>query len=157
MSRDLARTEVTPQWKPEKPKGKRPRKPIREKASPARWEKIRAAKCQHCLACGTSAGHIHGHHMVERGSPHFGSDTENNIIGLCAACHEAYHSQGYGSLVRRTVRERLTKDELDYIGTHTYDGWVDNYLWRLVPVSNDEEARELPRGLTVAQTWRDFA
>lgn len=50
-----------------------------------------------CAACGARAGSIH--HIVQKGSPHFGDDVLENLLGLCGdgttGCHGAYHGTPY--------------------------------------------------------------
>jgi hypothetical protein len=50
-----------------------------------------------CAACGVVADSAH--HVVQKGSPHFGDDVEENVVGLCghgtARCHGAFHGSPY--------------------------------------------------------------
>jgi 5-methylcytosine-specific restriction endonuclease McrA len=41
-----------------------------------------------CQQCGQTRD-LHVHHIQSRG--HLGSDTEGNLITLCALCHQTYH------------------------------------------------------------------
>jgi hypothetical protein len=59
-----------------------------------------------CVACGTSNGQLHHHHMVPRvlGGP----DTADNMLTLCAPCHDKMH--------RLQVKGLLNMDTLVEIG-----------------------------------------
>lgn len=140
MSDDLARRDVTPYWKPvqtERPAGA-PKKKARHSAGQKRWAEIRAAKCQSCRCCGALADtvHIHAHHLVRKGSPYFGSDTESNIVGLCSDCHRELHDQNT-ERIRKVLRVRLTMAEVEYADERAYDGYLDDRLWRIRPVVTD--------------------
>jgi 5-methylcytosine-specific restriction endonuclease McrA len=55
-------------------------------ASPKQWAAIAAAKQGRCRVCA----HVPPnelHHLVPRGTPHFGSDVPENIAPLCPECH----------------------------------------------------------------------
>lgn len=45
-----------------------------------------------CQRCGTS-NDLHVHHVKSRSS--FGDDTLENLIALCAKCHETLHRRTY--------------------------------------------------------------
>lgn len=135
MNGDLARDDVTPYWKPiqtERPAGSVKKKP-RHKASAKRWGQIRERKCQSCRACGTTDGHIQAHHVVRKGSPYFGQDTENCIIGLCSECHDELHTRNT-LRIRKVIRCALTAAEVDYADYRAYTGYVDDRYWRIRPV-----------------------
>ena len=57
----------------------------RQVASPARWQRIIAAKRGPCRVCGVGGWTIQYHHLVPR--VHGGADTEDNIVPLCLADH----------------------------------------------------------------------
>ena len=61
------------------------RRYTRKVASPKRWQAIIAAKRGSCRCCPATVG-IQFHHLVPRAIG--GSDTESNIVPLCAGCHE---------------------------------------------------------------------
>lgn len=68
-------------WKP----GKEAKaKPARSKRAP-----LQAA----CVSCGRAANNRH--HVVQKGSPHFGEDVPENLAPLCGTgttgCHGAFH------------------------------------------------------------------
>lgn len=50
-----------------------------------------------CAACGVIASNAH--HVIQKGSPHFGDDVAGNIVGLCGTgtmrCHGAMHGSPY--------------------------------------------------------------
>lgn len=82
-----------------------------------------------CAACGRTAGGIH--HIVQRGSPHFGDDVIENLLGLCGSgttgCHGAVHGSPYvievewageGIVERRVVERRTTRWVAERIGEH---------------------------------------
>lgn len=60
---------------------------------------IRSAKLifDECAACGAPATNIH--HVVSKGSPHFGDDVRQNFVGICGSgttgCHGAFHGSPY--------------------------------------------------------------
>lgn len=91
---------------------------------------IRALKATACRCCPNAAGlAIHSHHLVRRGAPHFGEWVAENIVGLCAACHDALHRGD--EQVKRTLRVRLTAAEVRYTDARAYRGYVDDHLWRV--------------------------
>ena len=57
----------------------------REVASPARWQRLIAAKRGPCRVCERPHFDIQYHHLVPR--VHGGADTEDNIVPLCVTCH----------------------------------------------------------------------
>lgn len=50
-----------------------------------------------CVSCGRRPSNVH--HIIERGSPHFGDDVAPNLLLLCgsgtARCHGATHGSPY--------------------------------------------------------------
>jgi len=50
-----------------------------------------------CAACGAPAANAH--HVVQKGSPHFGDDVEENLLPICGSgttrCHGAIHGSPY--------------------------------------------------------------
>lgn len=139
--RDLARETVTPYWKTvqtEKPAGA-PKKKPRHKAGQKRWAEIKAKKCAACLCCQVRAedGHyIHAHHLVRKGAPYFGADTESNVVGLCSDCHRELHDQNT-ERIRKVMRVRLTVAEVAYADEKAYEGYLDDRLWRIRPIVTD--------------------
>lgn len=87
-----------PDWKPTKAKKA---KPTRGKRPPMR---------NACVACGVIA--TNRHHVIQKGSPHFGEDIEENLAPLCGSgtsgCHGAFHGNPW---VDKTGH-RWTADEV---------------------------------------------
>lgn len=54
-----------------------------------------------CAACGVAASNAH--HVIQKGSPHFGDDVAGNIVGLCGTgtmrCHGAMHGSPYNHVL----------------------------------------------------------
>lgn len=117
-------------------------KPKRTVASPQRKAEIRAKKATSCRCCPNPDGlKIHAHHIVRAGAPHFGSWTENNIVGLCAACHKDLHDKNSrGEKIRKILRVRLTDAEVRYGDDKAYEGFVDDEYWRIRPKVTDGAA-----------------
>lgn len=132
--------DVTPDFKPAPSAGGVGRKkPKRGQASRSRIAEIRAKKATTCRVCPNPDGlAIHAHHIVRRGAPWFGEWSENNICGLCTACHEALHKGDWK--VRKILRFRLTDAEVRYADWRAYEGYVDDRLWRIRPVVEDGTA-----------------
>lgn len=131
--------DVTPDWRPRAEGGIGKPKPRRTSASPKRIAEIRAKKAQECRCCPNPDGlAVHAHHVVKRGAPHFGQWTENNIVGLCAACHDALHRGD--DRVKKILRVRLTQAEVAHTDWRAYEGYVDDRLWRIRPVVEDGTA-----------------
>lgn len=87
-----------------KPK-RRPRKQIRiidRSATKRKMARDRLCRC----GCGRLANH--GHHVIQKGSPHFGDDVEENIIPTYFICHGEWHDG-------KKVRFLLKKEEIDYV------------------------------------------
>lgn len=117
-------------------------KPKRTAASPQRKAEIRAKKATACRCCPNPDGlKIHAHHIVRAGAPHFGSWTENNILGLCAACHKDLHDKNArGVKIRKILRVRLTDAEVRYGDDKAYEGFVDDEYWRIRPAVTTGDA-----------------
>jgi hypothetical protein len=104
-----------------------------------RIAEIRAKKAAGCRVCPNPDGlAVHSHHLVRRGAPWFGEWTENNIVGLCAACHGDLHRGD--DRVKKILRVRLTASEVTYTDWRAYEGYVDDRLWRIRPVVEDGTA-----------------
>src|SRR5262249_49793873 len=76
-------------------------------------EAVRAFLVSHraCAACGDPAGNAH--HILQKGSPHFGDDVPGNLLPICGTgtrlCHGAFHGTPYihaKVVARRWVKER---------------------------------------------------
>lgn len=85
-----------------------------------------------CAACGSPPGSVH--HVIQRGSPHFGDDVPGNLILLCGSgsdrCHGAWHGSPYtvkwdrfedrrdqewvATRIGRTIRDRRP-DVIEYV------------------------------------------
>lgn len=91
------------------------RTPIRKVSSLA---SKRATVGKECVACGHAAANAH--HVVPKGSPHFGDDVDENLAPLCgsgsARCHGAFHGSPY---VDATGRRWTKKDVAKGIA-----GWI---------------------------------
>lgn len=66
-----------------------------------------------CRFCGNPAEDPH--HILYRSLS--GDDTENNIVGLCRACHDILHFAAGPEYeqVRRGIGESLTREEIRYV------------------------------------------
>jgi hypothetical protein len=81
-----------------------------------------------CRACGKPASN--GHHLVPKGSPHFGDDVEDNVIPLCGSgttgCHGRVHA--WDMEARRAIGARLSESEVGYVrhrlGREAGDEWL---------------------------------
>lgn len=84
--------QVTPDPKPTRRKGNRPRRIIDHEAT--RAATLADPECAACYGPGAN-----GHHVVPKGAPHFGDDVAENIINLCgtgtSGCHGAWHGNPY--------------------------------------------------------------
>lgn len=132
-----------PRWKPEPSMGGTGNpKPKRNVASPERKAEIRAKKATSCRCCPNPDGlKIHAHHIVLASAPHFGQWTENNILGLCAACHKDLHDLNKrGEKIRKILRVRLTDSEVKYADQRAYEGYVDDTYWRIRPAVTTGDA-----------------
>ena len=67
-------------------------KPEAHRLDPESYEKLRQAVLRRdgwrCQQCGRTTN-LHVHHILFRGR--LGSDSMENLITLCALCHEGYH------------------------------------------------------------------
>lgn len=86
------------------------RRYTRRVASPARWQRIIDAKRGLCRVCETDR-HIQFHHLVPRAIG--GSDTESNIVPLCAVCHGLVTSRAGWAC--KKLRLSLTDAEYAYM------------------------------------------
>jgi 5-methylcytosine-specific restriction endonuclease McrA len=85
------------------------RRPKRVRASKARWEQIAEKKQGPCRVCqGRPPNQLH--HLVPRSQG--GSDTEANIVPLCADCHRRV--TGYDRAACALLRVSLTDLEYAY-------------------------------------------
>lgn len=50
-----------------------------------------------CACCGGQASNVH--HVIQKGSPHFGDDVPGNFLAICGSgtmgCHGAIHGSPY--------------------------------------------------------------
>lgn len=83
----------------------------RKVASPARWQRIIAAKRGPCRVCGGAPWAVEFHHLVAR--VHGGSDTEANIVPLCRDCHGLVTRRDSGAA--RKLLTSLTDAEYSYL------------------------------------------
>ena len=88
--------DVTPIPKPPKrqSKSKRGINPQKEKHSGiVDPDAVKAARRSYCVYCGLSKSSMtyHVHHIVKRSQA--GGDVEDNLINLCAECHERAHNR----------------------------------------------------------------
>lgn len=91
-------------YSPNPKPGKRKRKAIRVIDTSARDRKLSKDGMCRC-DCGRLASD--GHHIVRKGSPHFGDDVEDNIMPLYHECHMSWHDGRLNYL-------RLTESEKQY-------------------------------------------
>jgi 5-methylcytosine-specific restriction endonuclease McrA len=120
--------DVTPDWKADtlERAGARRKKYRRKVASPKRWAAILDAKVSECRACG-GREQLDAHHIVRKGSPFFGDDTESNVIGLCRACHDDFHRGD--KKVRKILRYRFTDEETAYATQRGGETYLDERYW----------------------------
>lgn len=102
---------------------RRRRKQIRQKSPKAlaavalRADGCQAARLPLLLSprCGKPTGSLH--HVVPKGAPHFGDDTEDNLLALCghgtAGHHGGWHNGGHAE--RRLVGLGLGRPHLLYV------------------------------------------
>jgi len=68
-------------------------------------------KSRECVACGAAASNAH--HVVQKGSPHFGDDVEANLLPLCgtgtSGCHGATHGSPYVRDGHRWTAEKVNR------------------------------------------------
>ena len=116
-----------------------PKPEKRAVASKPEWDAILAAKLvgQPCRGgCNLPPWSLHAHHLVPRAQR--GGDDKANIVGLCFACHMAWHEHSQDwQRVASSIRASLLPAEVDYIETHKGRDWLDKHY----PV-------ESPHGLT---------
>lgn len=90
-----------------------PRPVKRHKASPAEWRSIREALLPtDCRVCHTQrASHLH--HVASRAQG--GDDIRENLLPVCASCHDLIHGRSDWALSQ--VRDRITENPsmLDYL------------------------------------------
>lgn len=106
--------DVEPDWKPEKGKASsrkgtnRARRIVDRKAS-----KTALLTERHCVACGRPGANAH--HVVPKGSPHFGDDVVENLVTLCGSgtsgCHGAHHGNPYKVEVRKPSGDHVVYAE----------------------------------------------
>lgn len=93
-----------------------PKKYRRDVAGGKRWQQIANAKTGPCRVCGAPPQMTTFHHIVPRGSPYFGSDTEANIAPLCGTgttgCHGLIEARDQATA--RVFVARLSDAEYSY-------------------------------------------
>lgn len=110
-----------------------PYKPVRDK----RWEtpagagrekvrregKCRVGKDAHPECMVTWA--LHRHHLV--GKDRNGDDVDENLIPLCHACHDAFHSSIFAPAIAAAIRASMLEVELRFVLEHPEGGaeWLD--------------------------------
>lgn len=101
---------VTPHPKPERRKGNAP---IRIRYTGAVLRKC--LRERECRRCGYAAGS--GHHIVPKGSPHFGDDVEENVVPLCGSGTTGCHGEveRHVEAACREVGAKLRDDEIAYV------------------------------------------
>jgi ATP-dependent DNA helicase RecQ len=78
-----------------------------DQTSSPSWSALRVAVLQRdggrCVECGTEVQHAgaHVHHVIPRAFG--GTDTEDNLVALCSACHAGKHLNLQVSLARRLI------------------------------------------------------
>lgn len=77
-------------FKPDPKPAKRKRKRIRV-IDPAAIKR-KMLRFPICRSAGCNKLATDPHHIVRKGSPHFGDDVEDNILPLCHECHYEYHA-----------------------------------------------------------------
>lgn len=69
-----------------------------------------------CAACGRAAANAH--HIVQKGSPHFGDDVEGNLLPICGSgtmgCHGAIHGTPYE--VQVAFRSWTERRDAEWVG-----------------------------------------
>lgn len=88
-------TEGSEHARPDPKPARTPRRKIRVLDAKAIVRKLLRDRA--CRSCGKPTGNAH--HLVQKGAPFFGDDTEDNIVGLCgtgtSGCHGAMHGTPY--------------------------------------------------------------
>lgn len=76
-----------------------------------------------CAACGAPPGSVH--HVLQRGSPHFGDDVPGNLVLLCGSgsdrCHGAFHGSAY---TIEAVLPELVDEHLVVVLERRDQAWV---------------------------------
>lgn len=92
-------------FRPDPKPQRKPRKRIRVIDKSAARRKLSAdGRCR----CGCGRDATDGHHIVQKGSPHFGDDVEDNILPTNHECHMRWHDG-------RPVQFTLRQPEIDYV------------------------------------------
>ena len=82
---------------------KRPRLKLGQEDYHALWERVLARDGWKCQSCG-SLKNLQVHHLASRSK--LGDDSLNNLITLCAGCHEQQHaSAGKCAGTSRSARD----------------------------------------------------
>jgi hypothetical protein len=98
-----------------------------------------------CRACGVGLIRPNGHHLVPKGSPHFGDDVEANIIPLCGSgttgCHGRVHDHDHAVL--GAIGAALHDDEVAYVldkmGVDEGSDWLMRRYRVIVPLPEEDE------------------
>lgn len=117
MARERSRQDVTPI----------PKAPPR-RVDPLVGARVRArGRCQLCGAQPAGWPGLTWHHIVPRGSPHFGDDSEDNGACLCGTgttgCHGDVEARRPEALAR--FRASMTQPQLDYVIEKKGAAWLD--------------------------------
>ena len=76
-------------------RSKQPRLRLDRESYQQLCQKVLQRDSWRCQACGTTSN-LEVHHQQHRGQS--GDDAEQNLITLCAACHESVHRGGVAKL-----------------------------------------------------------
>lgn len=90
-----------------------PKPARRHKATPNEWKQLRAALLPaNCRVCDTQRA-AHLHHVASKAQG--GSDIRENLLPVCASCHDLIHGRSSWALAQ--VRDRITENPamLDYL------------------------------------------
>lgn len=101
---------------------------------------VRKQQDNTCLLCGKRSIE-HFHHIVPRGKR--GSDTVDNIAGLCQACHEKVHKS-------ETANEQLSAKKAGL--RKRYGG--TSVLNQIIPKLTEELAKQYPGHLHLTYGWQ---
>ncbi len=98
----------------------------RKAAGAKRWSQIIGAKgADGCRLCGKRP--VTFHHVVPKGAPYFGDDTESNVVGLCGdgvrGCHGAIEARD--PVKSRSLCEALDDAEYAYAITHGGENFLE--------------------------------
>src|SRR5205823_8460706 len=102
----------------------------RKVASAKQWQRIIQAKQGPCRVCrdvltnGRVQASIEFHHLVKRGAPFFGDDTEENIVPLCHDCHSLVTLRN--PLALEVLAARLLDSEYAYIIDKLGDSGIEH-------------------------------